>query len=51
MMNTIKHAKKVVEIGCGHGLIGVLVGVVSQAELTMQDFNQDVLEQLTKPTI
>jgi hypothetical protein len=51
MMGRVKKASRVVEIGCGHGLVGVLVGVLGDARVTMQDYNNDVIEQLTKPTV
>ena len=39
MMARVKEASRVVEIGCGHGLVGVLVGMVGEGRVTMQDYN------------
>ncbi len=43
--------KKVVEIGCGHGLLAVAAGKLKAKEIIVQDYNRNVIEELTKPTL
>ena len=43
--------KKVLEIGCGHGLLGVLAKKLGAAEVCFQDYNQSVIEGLTRQTV
>lgn len=43
--------KKVLEIGCGHGLLGILAYQLGAKYVTLQDYNQDVIDKLTKPTV
>ncbi|KAF5832094.1 hypothetical protein DUNSADRAFT_12168 [Dunaliella salina] len=42
--------KKVLELGCGHGVPGILA-LLAGAEVHFQDFNQEVLRQLTMPNV
>jgi len=39
--------KKVLELGCGHGLPGVLAAMAGAAEVHFADFNEEVLCSLT----
>lgn len=39
----------VLELGCGHGLPGVLAALRGAADVTFQDFNAEVLHALTAP--
>jgi predicted RNA methylase len=43
--------KTVAEIGCGHGLLAVSAHKLNAKKLVLQDYNQEVIEQLTKPTL
>lgn len=43
--------KLVVELGCGHGLPGILSLCLGAAGVCFQDFNVDVLRSLTAPNI
>ncbi|KAF8072381.1 Histidine methyltransferase 1-like protein [Scenedesmus sp. PABB004] len=42
--------KKVLELGCGHGLPGVLC-LLAGATVHFQDFNREVITQLTAPNV
>jgi SAM-dependent methyltransferase len=42
--------KKVLELGCGHGLPGILC-LMMGAEVHFQDYNAEVLTQLTMPNV
>lgn len=42
--------KRVLELGCGHGLPGVLA-LLGGAEVHFQDYNKAVLQQLTIPNV
>lgn len=44
-------SKRVCEIGCGHGLLGIGAGMLGAKEIVFQDYNANVIEQLTKPTV
>ncbi len=39
------------EIGCGHGLLGILGSKLGASEVCLQDYNESVIEKLTKPTV
>lgn len=41
----------VLELGCGHGLPGVLAALKGAASVTWQDYNGEVLHSLTAPTV
>ena len=43
--------KTVLEIGCGHGLVGILSLLRGAQSVTFADFNKDVLESLTTNNI
>lgn len=43
--------KRVIEIGCGHGLLGILASKLGANHICLQDYNQEVIEKLTKPTV
>lgn len=43
-------AKKVLELGCGHGLPGI-VAALCGAEVHFQDYNKAVLQRLTVPNV
>jgi len=43
--------RTVVEIGCGHGLLGVAAMRLGAKWVTLQDYNFNVIEELTKPTL
>ena len=38
-------------MGCGHGLLGILSKIQGASLVTLQDYNQEVLEKVTIPTI
>jgi len=42
--------KRVLEIGCGHGLPGIYC-LLNGAHVTFQDYNEEVLYKLTQPNI
>jgi predicted nicotinamide N-methyase len=42
-------ARAVCELGCGRGLPGIYAALHGAATVLFQDFNTDVIEQLTKP--
>jgi 2-polyprenyl-3-methyl-5-hydroxy-6-metoxy-1,4-benzoquinol methylase len=44
-------SKRVLELGCGHGLLGILAHKLGASEVCLQDYNQDVIQQLTKQTV
>lgn len=50
-MNYIKdidfRGKTVLEIGCGHGLVGIIALLQGADKVCFADFNKDVLEKLT----
>lgn len=53
-MTTVPHlfqGKRVLEIGCGHGLLGILAAKLGAREVCLQDFNAEVIERLTKATV
>ena len=41
---------RVLELGCGHGLPGVVAALRGAHSVTWQDYNGDVLHSLTAPT-
>ena len=43
--------KKVVEMGCGHGLVGILCKKMGSKSVCLQDYNKEVIEQLTVNSI
>ncbi|TYI61176.1 hypothetical protein E1A91_D10G154300v1 [Gossypium mustelinum] len=43
--------KRVLELGCGHGLPGIFACLESAAEVHFQDFNAEVLRCLTIPNV
>ncbi len=43
--------KRVLEIGCGQGLPGVMALKVGAAKVVFQDYNAEVLQNATKPVI
>jgi len=43
--------KKVIDLGCGHGLLGILASKLGAKEVCLQDYNKDVIEKLTIPTV
>jgi cyclopropane fatty-acyl-phospholipid synthase-like methyltransferase len=43
--------KRVLEMGCGHGLAAVLAAKLGATSLGLQDFNPEVLTQLTRRTL
>lgn len=53
-MTTVSHlfkGKRILEIGCGHGLLGILAFKLGASEVCLQDYNQDVIEKLTHSTV
>jgi len=42
---------RVLELGCGHGLPGVLAALAGASSVTWQDYNASVLHSLTAPTV
>ncbi|GIL79487.1 hypothetical protein Vretimale_18370 [Volvox reticuliferus] len=49
-LTTELNGKRVLELGCGHGLPGILA-LMSGAEVHFQDYNQEVLRRLTIPNV
>lgn len=47
----IFEGKRVLEMGCGHGLLGILAKKQGASHVCLQDYNQDVLDRLTKATV
>jgi len=45
------HDKVVAELGCGHGIPALYCMLRGSPEVAFQDYNSEVLEQLTSPTI
>lgn len=45
----IVEGKRVLELGCGHGLPGIFTGLKGAATIHFQDFNSEVLRFLTVP--
>lgn len=43
--------KRVLELGCGHGLPGIFTGLEGAAAIHFQDFNAEVLRYLTIPNV
>ncbi|XP_008792354.2 histidine protein methyltransferase 1 homolog isoform X2 [Phoenix dactylifera] len=43
--------KRVLELGCGHGLPGIFTGLEGAAVIHFQDFNAEVLKHLTIPNV
>jgi len=43
--------KRVLELGCGHGLPGVFAALAGAAEVCFADFNAEVLQHLTAPNL
>ena len=43
--------KRVIELGCGQGLPGVMALKVGASHVVFQDFNAEVLTNATKPVI
>ena len=43
--------KRVIELGCGQGLPGIMALKVGAAKVVFQDFNAEVLNKATKPVI
>ena len=41
----------VLELGCGHGVPGVVAALAGAADVTFQDFNAEVLHALTAPCV
>lgn len=46
----ILSGSRVLELGCGHGLPGVVAALRGAHSVTWQDYNGDVLHSLTAPT-
>ncbi|GFH10285.1 uncharacterized protein HaLaN_05568, partial [Haematococcus lacustris] len=44
------NGKRVLELGCGHGLPGILM-LMAGADVHFQDFNKEVLQHLTLPNV
>jgi predicted nicotinamide N-methyase len=42
---------RVLELGCGHGLPGVLAALSGASEVAFQDYNEEVLHALTGPNV
>lgn len=45
------HGKRVLELGCGHGLPGIFACLKAAAAVHFQDFNVEVLQCLTIPNV
>ncbi|KAG0457791.1 hypothetical protein HPP92_022948 [Vanilla planifolia] len=45
------NGKRVLELGCGHGLPGIFAGLQGAASIHFQDFNVEVLRFLTVPNV
>jgi len=43
--------KRVVELGCGHGLPGILCLLAGAPDVVLQDYNPEVIEHLTGPNV
>jgi ribosomal protein L11 methylase PrmA len=43
--------KNVMDIGCGHGLLGIAALKSGASSCYFQDYNKEVLESITKTTI
>lgn len=43
--------KSVLEIGCGHGLVGILALIKGAKSVCFADFNKDVIEKLAMKNI
>ena len=43
--------KSVMELGCGHGLLGILAGKLGAKTVCLQDYNESVIEKLTRLTV
>ena len=49
--SSLFEGKRVIEIGCGHGLLGIMASKLGASHVCLQDYNQEVIEKLTKPTV
>ena len=38
-------------MGCGHGLLGIMAKKLGASHVCLQDYNQDVIEKLTKYSV
>ena len=39
------------DLGCGHGLLGILAYKLGAKSVCLQDYNKDVIDKLTIPTV
>ena len=38
-------------MGCGHGILGIMAKKLGASHVCLQDYNQDVIEKLTKYSV